>query len=206
MVPDPVETGWEEDEEYKKDDSPIYITNNARLYVTKGLTYLLEAIVKVRSKYPNTNFRVYGDGPLREELLAYAEQLGLDGKQIFVGVYTSRDELNQIMAQTDIFAMSSILEGLPVALLEAMSYGRAVVVTPAGGIPEAIHDGENGLLCRMRDPEDLAEKIITLIENPALRHSLGRAARNSYLQGPYNPISVCKQYISIYENVLSGGK
>jgi glycosyltransferase involved in cell wall biosynthesis len=204
MVPDPVESGWVADDKPGKSDEPIRVTTNARLYVTKGLTYLLEAIAQVKAVHPATQFRVYGDGPLREELLAYAEQLGLDGSRIFVGAFTSREELSHIMAQTDIFVMSSILEGLPIALLEAMSYGRPVVVTPVGGIPEAIKDGVNGLLCEPRDPECLAQKICSLIEDPILRLRLGLAARKSYEQGPFNPTSVCRQYVSIYQKVLSG--
>ncbi len=203
MVPDPVESGWVADAWSGKTDGTMRITTPARLYITKGLTYLLEAIVRVKASHPSVQFRVYGDGPLREELLAYAEQLGLDGKQIFVGSFTSREELTHIMAQTDIFVMSSILEGLPIALLEAMSYGRPVVVTPVGGIPEAIEDGVTGLLCNPRDPECLAQKICTLIEDPALRQRLGHAARKAYEQGPYNPNVVCNQYISIYQNILA---
>jgi glycosyltransferase involved in cell wall biosynthesis len=203
MVPDPVESGWVEDDQLRGDSKPIMVTTNARLYVTKGLTYLLEAIAKVRTVHPNTQFRVYGDGPLRCDLLTYAEQLGLDGNQIFVGAFTSRDELSRIMAQTDIFVMSSILEGLPIALLEAMSYARPVVVTPVGGIPEAIQDGVNGLLCMPKDPEGLAQKICALIEDPALRLRLGRAARESYERGPFNPMAVCNQHISIYRKVIA---
>ncbi len=203
MVPDPVEEGWVAGEKFGKNNGSVMVTTNARLYVTKGLTYLLEAIAQVKAVHPSTQFKVYGDGPLRAELLDYAEQLGLDGNQIFVGAYTSREELTRIMAQTDIFVMSSILEGLPIAMLEAMSYGRPVVVTPVGGIPEAIEDGVNGLLCMPRDPECLARKIGSLIENPALRLKLGCAARKAYEQGPYSPLAVCNRYISIYQNVLA---
>ncbi len=202
MVPDPVDSGWKEAPRPETSDSPIRVTTLARLYVTKGLTYLLEAIVQVKAVHPTAQFRVYGDGPLRGELLAYAKQLGLDGNQIFVGAFTSREELACIMAQTDIFAMSSILEGLPIALLEAMSYGRPIVATPAGGTREAIDDGVNGLLCELRNPACLAQKISSLIENPALRQRLGCAARQSYERGPFHPKAVCEHFISIYHDTL----
>ncbi len=203
MVPDPQETGWSPDPRLGQPGEPVRITTPVRLYVTKGLQYLLEAIVIVRKVYPHAQFRVYGDGAMRDELLDYAEKLGLDGKEIFVGAFTNRDELSRIMAQTDIFVMSSILEGLPVALLEAMSYGRPVVVTTVGGIPEAIQDGVNGLLCPPRDPQCLAEKIIAMIEDPDLRRRLGQEVRKSYEQGPHYPSKVIKQYISIYQEVLT---
>ena len=202
MVPDPQDAGWNPDTGEHRPQGPIRVTTLARLYVTKGLTYLLECIVQVLKIHPTTQFRVYGDGELRDELMAYAEKLGLDGKQIFVGAFTSRDELPRIMAETDIFAMSSLLEGLPIALLEAMAYGRTIVATPAGGIAEAIKDGINGLLCPPRDPACLARKICRLIEDPALRRRLGRAARQSYEQGPYKPAAVCSRYVSMYQTVL----
>jgi glycosyltransferase involved in cell wall biosynthesis len=106
------------------------------------------------------------------------------------------------MAKTDIYVMSSILEGQPLALVEAMSYGCPIVTTAVGGIPELIDDGVNGLLCPPKDPECLAKKIQVLIENPILRKNLGRAARETYEQGPFQPSSVCSHFISIYEDVL----
>jgi glycosyltransferase involved in cell wall biosynthesis len=202
MVPDPYESGWTP-EAHDTTAGLVRITTPARLYITKGLTYLLEAITRVKAVHPAVEFKVYGDGEMRQELLSYAKQLGLDGNQIFVGPYTSREELFRIMARTDIFVMSSVLEGLPIALLEAMSHGLPIIATPVGGIPEAIIDGVNGLLCPPRNPQCLAEKICALIENPDLRLKLGLAARNSYLKGPYRPASVCSQYISIYRSLLA---
>lgn len=202
MVPDPHDSGWVEGGQPENKDGQIYVTTSARLYVTKGLKYLLEAIAQIKAIHPTTQFKVYGNGPLRDELLDYAGQLGLDGYQIFVGAYTNQRELSRIMSNTDIFVMSSILEGLPIALLEAMSYGRPIVVTSVGGIPEVIEDNVNGLLCRKEDPGCLAQKICSLIDNPDLRRSLGRAARTSYEQGPFNPSAVCKQFIEIYSEAL----
>ncbi len=202
MVEDPADSGWSRPPEPASAGQPVRVTTLARLYVTKGLTYLLEAIVRVKAVHPDAQFRVYGDGPLRDELLQYAARLGLDGAQIFVGAFTSRAELAQIMRQTDLFVMSSILEGLPISLLEAMSYGCPIVTTMAGGSAEAITDGVNGLLCEPRNPECLAEKIITLLADPALRASLGRAARKSYEESPFRPVAVAKHFISIYGQAL----
>jgi glycosyltransferase involved in cell wall biosynthesis len=201
MVADPYKVGWKD--LTNPQESQLKITTVARLYVTKGLTYLLETIALVKAVHPNAQFKVYGDGPLRDELLAYAEKLGLDGKQIFVGAFTSRAQLADIMAHTDIFLMSSILEGLPISLLEAMSYGRAIVTTPAGGIREAIQDGVNGLICEARDPKCLAANVNCLAEDAETRQKLGRAARLAYEQGPFSPNAVCNQYVSIYQQAMS---
>ena len=168
----------------------------------KGLNYLLEAIAKVKAIYPLVRFKVYGDGPLRENLVTYAGQLGLNGNAIFVGAFTDRKDLPRIMTQTDIFAMSSILEGQPMAVVEAMAYGCPIVATRAGGIPEIIEDGTNGLLCNPRDPADLAQRLCALIADPALRRILGLAARASYETGPFQPAATCTSFVSIYQDVL----
>ena len=202
LILDPIAMGWKKEDKPKQPNEPIVVTSLARLYVTKGLPYLLEAIVKVKAVHPTVQFKVYGDGPLREELLDYAGKLGLDGSQIFVGAFTSREELAQIMAGTDIFAMSSILEGQPLSLVEAMSYGCPIVATRAGGIAELIHDGVNGLLCDPGDPDCLAKKLNQMIENPDLRERLGIEARKSYEEGPFQPAAVCDRFALIYQDAI----
>ncbi|MCC6300300.1 MAG: glycosyltransferase family 4 protein [Anaerolineales bacterium] len=201
LVPDPVAAGW-----MKTPASPsdlnLRLTTLARLYGTKGLTYLLEALVQVRKKYPHVEAQIYGDGPLRPDLLSRAQSLGLDGERILAGPFTSREHLARIMAETDVFVMPSILEGQPVALVEAMSYGKPIIATAVGGIPELITDGENGLLCPPHNPIALAEKITALIENSTLRNALGRSARKSYERGPFQPDAVCDHFLSVYDRVL----
>lgn len=203
VVPDPIAAGWKKaPRPHVKNTDSIRLTTVARLYVTKGLKYLLETIVKVRQTHPNTRFRVYGDGGMKNELMEYAQKLGLNGSEIFVGAFTDRQELSEIMADTDIFIMSSILEGQPLGIVEAMSYGCPIVATSVGGIPEIIEDGNNGLLCPSRDPDCLATKVRMLIEDKDLRMSLGEAARESYKNGPFQPNSVCEFFISLYKKVL----
>lgn len=204
LVPDPMTGTDHKGGNYQTNTDGVKVSTFARLYVTKGLKYLLDAIAQIKKQHPDAQFSVYGEGPLREELLSYASQLGLDGTKIFVGVFTSRDELSAIMANTDIYVMSSILEGLPVSIIEAMSYGLPIVATPVGGIPEAIQDGANGLLCEPGDAECLAKKITCLIEDPELRNKLGVAARNSYEHGPFHPSAVCDQFIEAYQEAMNG--
>jgi glycosyltransferase involved in cell wall biosynthesis len=182
------------------------ISTVARLYVTKGLTHLLDAIVLVRSACPRTTFRVYGDGELRSELLEKAARLGLNGDEIFVGPFTSRAELGSILSGTDIFVLSSILEGQPLVVIEAMAYGCPIVTTAVGGIPELISDGINGLLCAPADPQGLARQVVRLIENPALRVALGREARRTYEEMGFQPATVSRRILGIYRQALGGGR
>ncbi len=168
LMPDPFESGWRRDHNHMN-GKLITVTTIARLYVTKGLNYLLEAAALVKADYPEVQFKVYGDGEMRDDLLDQARQLGLDGEGIFVGAFTDRRELTRIMSETDIFLLSSVLEGQPLVIVEAMANGCPIVSTAVGGIPELIQDGLNGLLCKSGDPECLAQKIRMLIEEPILR-------------------------------------
>ena len=206
LLPDPVDSGWQlRNRHHAGTGGPMRITTVARLYVTKGLTYLLEAIAQIRSTHPDTDFKVYGDGPLRAELCAYARRLNLDPDAIFPGAFTTRDALGRILAETDIFVLSSILEGQPLSILEAMAYGCPIVTTSVGGIPELIEDGVNGLLCEPADPQTLADAIRRMIDDPVLREHLGRQSRRSFEQGPYQPLAVCAHLVPTYSGALASG-
>lgn len=181
--------------------APLNVNTVARLSMTKGLNYLLEAISHVRQSFPATRFRIYGDGPLRAELMDYAAQLGLPAEEIFVGSFT-RAELPRIMAETDVFIMSSVLEGLPLALVEAMAYGRPIVVTTVGGNAEVVADGVSGLLCPPRDSACLSRKLTCLLADGHLRARLARAARQAYEQGSFTPEAVAQHHMAIYTQAL----
>jgi len=189
-----------------KDGKIFTISTVARLYVTKGLTYLLDTAALVKKTHPQVEFKVYGEGELRGELLAKAENLGLNGKDIFVGAFTSREDLTRIMAGTDIFLLSSILEGQPLVIVEAMAYGCPIVSTNVGGIPELISDDVNGLLCAPEKPECLAEKIKALVDDSATRERLGRAAREFYVNSPFEAKAAANFFISKYGEVLEERK
>ena len=202
IVTDPLGSGIQINPDEGKEE-PLQLTVVARLFVTKGLVYMLDALKTIRGKYPETRLKVYGEGPLRAELMVHAATLGLNGGEIFVGAFTSREELQAIMLETDIFVLPSILEGQPLSLVEAMAFGRPIVATTVGGIPELIHEGENGFLCEPGDSARLAEQIMKLIENPSLRVRMGHAARLSYEKGPFQPASVCTHALSIYQGILT---
>ncbi|MBN2241420.1 MAG: glycosyltransferase family 4 protein [Acidobacteria bacterium] len=202
IIPDPALSGWKRSSPGKKADNPLSIVTVARLYVTKGLQHLLDAIPRVKAVRPSVDFKVYGEGALRAELAAYAAELGLDGEKIFVGAFTDRKQLSQILGEADIFVLPSVLEGQPFALVEAMAHGCAIVATAVGGIPELIRDGVNGLLCEPADPDGLARKIVALMDDPGLRLKLGDAARRSYEDGPFQPVTAARHFVRIYQSAL----
>jgi glycosyltransferase involved in cell wall biosynthesis len=202
LLPDPVAPGWVRREPRRLDDRPPVVASVARLGVTKGISHLLDAIVLVRSTHPTTQFQIHGDGPLHGELRDYATSLGLDADAIFRGAFTSRDELGQILANADVFVMSSILEGQPLGLVEAMAYGCPIVATTVGGIPELIEDGVNGYLCPPGNAVSLAQRLRLMLDDPERRRRMGHAARHSYERGGFQPPAVCSHLAAIYASAL----
>jgi len=151
---------------------PILISVG-RLSPDKCVADLLEAFALVHAKVPQTALLVVGDGNLRSELQKQANMLGLDGDVFWLGM---REDVSRLLAASDIYVSSSKREGLPLALLEAMMAGLALVVTEVGEVPRVVADGA-GLLVPPQQPEILASTVLELLGNPDRQRSLGAAAR-----------------------------
>jgi len=147
-----------------------------RMVPIKGHSYFLEAAREVLPAYPKARFVLVGDGNLRADLEAECRRLGIDRSVVFLGW---RRDLARIYADLDIVALSSLNEGTPVSLIEAMAAGRATVATDVGGVPDVVEDGVTGLLVPAKQPKALAEAILRLLGDDALRASLGERAMAS---------------------------
>ncbi len=117
---------------------------------------------------------IVGDGPDRARLEDEIGHLGLAGRVRLAG---ERRDVAELLADADVFALSSSSEGMPVSVLEAMAAGLPVVASRVGGVPEQVVDGETGLLVEPGDPEDLAEALARLVGDRELRGRLGAAGR-----------------------------
>ncbi|MCI8635367.1 MAG: glycosyltransferase family 4 protein [Eubacterium sp.] len=146
-----------------------------RLYPQKNYPMLLNAFRLVHEKHSEYILRIFGEGRERMGLEELAVQLKIQDFVVFEGFCLDAHEK---MADSDIFVMSSDFEGMPNALMEAMAMGFPVVVTdcPAGGPAELIENKKNGLLVKVGDPVDMAEKINFLIENTEVKHSIAQNA------------------------------
>ncbi|HET8679697.1 MAG TPA: glycosyltransferase [bacterium] len=151
----------------------VVIVTVGNLTPKKGHTHLLAAAVKVAARHPAARFLIVGQGPQADALRVEAGRLGLNGRLVFAGF---RPDAVRLVAASDIFVLSSIFEGLPVALLEAMALGKPSVVTRVGGIPEAT-DEASSLLVPAEDPQALAEAVGALLESADLRLRMGAAAQ-----------------------------
>lgn len=153
------------------------IISAGRLVPWKGMHELIDALVLVRTQIPDAYLILIGDGPERGALETHAEQVAPGAVQ-FLGALTHADTLAYVHAAS-VFALNSTYEGLSHMLIEALMLGKAVVASDAGGNPELITDGENGLLVSVGDTEALAQALTTLLLNLKLAEQLGHAAQVS---------------------------
>jgi glycosyltransferase involved in cell wall biosynthesis len=143
----------------------------------KGHHVLLEALARLEGRGLNTPWKLIvaggRGGDQYEALQGYVRDEGLDER---VRIVTNRNDIPDLLALADIFVMPSLWEGLPMALLEAMIAGKAIVASTTAGIPEAIANGREGLLVPPGDGVALAETLRSLLSDPVRRASLGEAA------------------------------
>jgi glycosyltransferase involved in cell wall biosynthesis len=165
-----------------------------RLAPQKGLQYLLRAAREILRKSPNALFVLVGDGPERNALETEATHLGIRSSVCFLGV---REDIPELLSSMDVVVMPSLFEGLPMALLEAMASGRAVVASRVGGIPTAIQERVNGVLLSPGDVSGLTAALRDLLKNRELRVALGQKARET-VESRFSAASMAKRYLEVY--------
>lgn len=146
----------------------------AALAPHKSQTTLLQAMASIRSRHPNLRVWIAGEGPLRDALAREHASLGLGESVRFLGF---REDVTDLLRAADLFVISSYLEGLGTSILDAMAAGLPVVGTRVGGIPEAVVDGETGVLAPPSDPRALGDALAALAGDPERRARLGEAGR-----------------------------
>lgn len=156
------------------DDDELVFVTVANLRPEKGYDVLLQAAQAIANSEPPIRVVAVGRGPLRDVLRARHVELDLGDRFQFLG---QRDDVPQILAGADAFVLPSRHEGLPVALMEAMSVGLPIVASCVGGIPQALEDEVDALLVPPGDPCVLAQAMKRLASDPGLRARLGRHAK-----------------------------
>lgn len=152
----------------------IVIGNIAVFREQKALLEWVRAFDKIHKKHPGVYGLLVGAGPQEEEIRNFLDKLNLTSHVKLPGLQTNTGPYFSAM---DIFMMSSAFEGLPIALLEAMSMNCAIVSTKAGGVVEVVREGKDGLLCEVGDWDNLANKTMSLVEENNLREQLQSAGR-----------------------------
>jgi glycosyltransferase involved in cell wall biosynthesis len=167
-----------------------------RLNTLKGHTYFLQAAQEVLQVCPDITFLVVGDGDLMETLKEQSRALGIAEQVVFMGYC---DDVPSLMYAVDIKVISSLAEGVPLTLFEAMTAGCPVVSTDAGGIREVLPNGEAGFVTPLKDPQALAEKILLLAQDDRLRQQMGDAARQVALT--HDVANNVRRFEAIYEQL-----
>lgn len=144
-----------------------------RLSAEKGFFDLLEAAAVVRQRIPGLKLRCGGDGDIND-VMSRVKKLGIEGHVELLG-WVGDEERLKLLDSTATFVLPSYVEGLPMAVIEAMSRGVPVVASSVGGIPDVIEDGISGRLVRPGDVQSIADALIDLLEDPAKRTHLGNA-------------------------------
>ena len=166
----------------------------ARLVWEKGLSHLLEAWREVQQAEAGAILLLAGDGPERAALEAQADSLSLHGSVRFLGM---REDVAALLGSLDVFVMPSVSEGLPLALLEAMSAGLPVVATNVGGMPDALAAGAAGIIVRAADPQALSAAILRLLRDPVAASQLGEAGAARF-RARYTAEAMAHAYQSLY--------
>jgi glycosyltransferase involved in cell wall biosynthesis len=155
---------------------PVVLTV-CRLFPSKGVGELIDAVATLSSAYPNLRLLVAGHEMVRgyaDELARRAAERGVTGNVMFLG---RRNDIDQLMAAADVFAMPSIGEPFGLVYLEAMATGIPVVALDSGGAPEVVDHGVTGLLSLPGDSTALAANLATLLDDPGLRARMGEEGR-----------------------------
>lgn len=156
--------------------SAVRMLSIGRLSPEKGFPGLMEAVEKALAQGLDAQLTLIGDGPLRGMLEKRANRANLRGRIAFKGALSERETLSEI-ASCDVLVVSSLMEGLPVVLIEALALAKPVIAPNVAGIPELISDGETGLLFRPGDWDHLAEQIQLLASNRDQWQKMGAAGR-----------------------------
>lgn len=181
------------------DDATPLVASVARLHPQKALPDLLTAMVTVREAVPEAVLAVVGDGPVRPDLEREADRLGLDGAVRFVG---AQPDGPSWMAAADVVAVSSIWEGSPLAVAEALRLGRPLVATDVGDIAEVVVDGETGRLVPPSQPPALAAALVDLLGDPEAAAALGARGRDAAV-ARYGTEALVRRVAAVYDRVAT---
>lgn len=175
----------------------LVIGSVTRLSPQKAPLDLIEAFAQIQQELPDVWLVVVGDGPLRAEVEQRIAELSLHGRVMLTGL---RRDIPELMSAFDLFVLSSLWEGLPRVLPQAMATGLPIVCTQADGSAEAIKEGHNGFLVPPGQPHALAEKAIQLLQNEPLRREMGIHGRD--LAPEFGAKKMVQEIDTLYHRLL----
>lgn len=177
-----------------KEDCFLFVCA-ARLHPQKAHHVLIEAVgILKRREFENFHLIIVGEGELRAHYEADVKKRKLENSISFLGL---RQDIPEILIQSDCFVLSSDYEGLPLAILEAMAAGKPVVATEVGGNAQVVKTGQNGILVPSRHPELLADAMQKLLINRNLAQEMGRNGK-TFIEENFAIDKIAKQTIDLF--------
>jgi glycosyltransferase involved in cell wall biosynthesis len=176
----------------------ILIGYTGRIDKVKRIDLLLQAFAQIVAQYPKARLVIAGNGKLRQQMEALSQQLDLSHAVTWMGFYQN---IPRLLAAIDIYAQTSVNEGLSLSILEAMAAGKPVVATDVGGAREIISNEKNGLLI----PAESEEAIVGAIKNPSLSHAIGQSGKN-HVENDFSLSKMVNEYRVVYENLVARNK
>ena len=187
---------WRTQEGYEEAD--LLFVSVARLSPQKDPFSLISAFARAASHTPSLHLLLVGEGPLRSDLEAWVREMGLGERVRFLGM---RTDVPAILTAADVFVLSSLWEGNPLSVMEAMAAGKPVIASAVGGVPELVEDGVSGILVPPHKPEVLGRAMMRLAEDPALRQKMGKAAQERALER-FGVDRMAREYERLYRILL----
>ncbi len=179
-------------------DSDVLFACVARFAPQKNHALLLKAFAKGPASDPKAHLVLVGDGALREQTEQQAGVLGLTHQVHFLGL---RADIPDVLGAMDVFVLSSDYEGNPLSVMEGMAAGLPVVTTAAGGVPDLLENGKEGLIVQPGDVLGLSNSMASLLRNREIRQSLGMAAARRAGE-KFDVSRMVQAYEGVYENLV----
>jgi glycosyltransferase involved in cell wall biosynthesis len=189
--------------EVRPGEGPITALFLGEIGARKGIYDLIPALSRALKSAPHLRLQIGGSGEL-DKARAAAQDHQLDSHIDFAGWVVGERKIAALRA-AHIYVLPSHNEGLPISILEAMSYGLPIIATRVGGIPELVREGTDGLLVDAGDIDALATALSTLAQNPAQRHRMGKAARDHVSQH-FSDAAVLPLLYAYYDELLHTDK
>jgi len=193
-----VGTRKEKDTESSDPDEKVLL-HISNFREVKRVTDLIDIIRTVVDDLPKTHLVIVGDGPSRIDVERKIERLNLCNNVHLLGV---RSNMQEILCGADAFLLNSTLEGMPLVLLESMACEVPVVTTPAGGVPELVRPGVDGIVTKGFEPDEFAQEVIKILENDSLRSKLAKAGRKRVVEN-FSPDKIVPMYERVFEEAIA---
>ena len=169
-----------------------------RLVPIKDLPTLLAGFAEAVRQRPQARLEIAGDGPQRENLVQIAREHHIEKNVRLLGWVT---DIAAALSRWDVFALTSVEETFPVAVIEAMAAGLPVVATEVGGVPETVVQGETGLLVPAHDKAAVASAILRLVDDAELRNAMGRKGWERAREN-FSDQRMAEEFGALYEELL----